>query len=49
MFTSDFKEKGCKTIPLPEKSYEEFVIFLKQLHPVYSWLPISGKTRVWSK
>ena len=27
MFTSDFKEKGCKTIPLPEKSYEEMVIF----------------------
>ena len=33
MFTSDFKEKRCKTIPLPEKSYEEMVIFFEAAAP----------------
>ena len=43
MFSADFKEKESETIPLPGKSYADFVTFLMQLHPAHSWLPLSGK------
>ena len=43
MFSADFKEKESETIPLPGKSYADFVTFLMQLHPAHSWFPLSGK------
>ncbi|XP_062620158.1 uncharacterized protein LOC134281743 [Saccostrea cucullata] len=32
MFTSDFKEKSEQRIHSPEKTYDDFVLFLKMLH-----------------
>ncbi|XP_070206566.1 BTB and MATH domain-containing protein 36-like [Littorina saxatilis] len=41
MFTSDFRERESKEISMPGKKYWEFVVFLKQLHPAHSWLPLT--------
>ena len=43
MFSSDFKEKQSRAIPLPDKTYEKMDIFLQQLHPVHSWKPLNGQ------
>ncbi|CAC5403480.1 unnamed protein product [Mytilus coruscus] len=33
MFTAEFKEKGAERIPLPDKTYGDFVLFLRSFYP----------------
>ncbi|KAK7116044.1 kelch repeat and BTB domain-containing protein 4-like isoform X1 [Littorina saxatilis] len=41
MFSSDFKEKNKRVIPLPGKKIKQMDVFLQQLHPVHSWKQIT--------
>jgi hypothetical protein len=43
MLTTDMREKETGVIELKDIEYSNFVTFLKQLHPFYSWIPIVGK------
>nr|KAG5694940.1 hypothetical protein BaRGS_031223 [Batillaria attramentaria] len=44
MFTSDFKEKNADVIPLPGKTLDDMVLFLKQIHPDYCSEAITDET-----
>ncbi|KAK7505032.1 hypothetical protein BaRGS_00003602 [Batillaria attramentaria] len=44
MFTSSFKEKEAKEIPLPDKKYGDVVVFFEQIHPMFTQQPITDTT-----